>query len=82
MDRAYTPEGLLVPRTEPDAMLSDPQAAARAVAMVTQGRSPPSTEAGFPSKPEITAMDGSRVPVQAEALLVHCDTVGSVDIAP
>lgn len=68
VDRAYTPEGLLVPRTEPDAMLSDPQAAAaRAVAMVTEG--------------EITAIDGSRIPVQAEALLVHCDTVGSVDIA-
>jgi UPF0271 protein len=67
-DRAYTPEGLLVPRTEPDAMFSDPaQAAARAVQMVTAG--------------EITAIDGSRIPIRAEAILVHCDTAGSVEIA-
>lgn len=68
VDRAYTPEGLLVPRTEPDAMLSDPsEAARRAVEMVTEG--------------QITAVDGSRIPIQAEALLVHCDTSGAVDIA-
>lgn len=68
VDRAYTPEGLLVPRTEPAAMLTDPTvAAARAVEMVTEG--------------EVTAIDGSRIPIQAEAILVHCDTVGSVDIA-
>jgi UPF0271 protein len=68
VDRAYTPQGLLVPRTEPDAMLSDPaQASARAVEMVTQG--------------EITAIDGSRIPIRAEAILVHCDTAGSVEIA-
>ena len=68
MDRAYTPEGLLVPRTEPNAMLSDPAAAAaRAVEMVTEG--------------EITAVDGSRIPIKAEAILVHCDTAGAVEIA-
>ncbi|HET9423301.1 MAG TPA: 5-oxoprolinase subunit PxpA [Nocardioides sp.] len=68
VDRAYTPEGLLVPRTEPNAMLSDPDAAAaRAVEMVTEG--------------EIEAVDGSRVKIKAEAILVHCDTAGSVEIA-
>ena len=68
VDRAYTPEGLLVPRTEPNAMLSDPEAAAaRAVEMVTEG--------------EITAVDGSRIKIKAEAILVHCDTAGSVEIA-
>lgn len=68
VDRAYTPQGLLVPRTEPHAMLSDPdQASARAVEMVTEG--------------EITAIDGSRIPIRAEAILVHCDTAGSVEIA-
>lgn len=68
VDRAYTPEGLLVPRTEPNAMLADPStAAARAVEMVTEG--------------EITAIDGSRIQIKAEAILVHCDTAGSVDIA-
>jgi len=68
VDRAYTPEGLLVPRTEPNAMLSDPAAAAaRAVEMVTQG--------------ELEAIDGSRIPIRAQAILVHCDTAGAVDIA-
>lgn len=68
VDRAYTPKGLLVPRTEPNAMITDPEAAAaRAVEMVT--------------REEVIAIDGSRIPVKAEAILVHCDTVGSVDIA-
>jgi len=68
VDRAYTPEGLLVPRTQPDAMITDPAvAAARAVAMATGGT--------------ITAQDGSQISVHAEALLVHCDTAGSVQIA-
>ena len=68
VDRAYTPDGLLVPRTEPNAMLSDPaMASARAVEMVTKG--------------EITAVDGRPIRIKAEAILVHCDTAGSVDIA-
>jgi UPF0271 protein len=68
VDRAYTSEGLLVPRTEPDAMLEDAdEAAARAVQMVTEGR--------------ITAVDGTEVEIRAEALLVHCDTPGAVAIA-
>ena len=68
VDRAYTPEGLLVPRTEPDAMLTDPQeAAARAVDMIF--------------KHQISALDGTPVPINPSALLVHCDTEGAVDIA-
>jgi UPF0271 protein len=68
VDRAYTPEGLLLPRTEPNALLRDPdEAAARAVAMVTEGR--------------ITAVDGSQIEIEAAALLVHCDTEGAPEIA-
>lgn len=68
VDRAYTSEGLLVPRGEPAALLQDPdEAAARAVQMVTEGH--------------ITAIDGTEVEIQAEALLVHCDTPGAVEIA-
>jgi 5-oxoprolinase (ATP-hydrolysing) subunit A len=67
-DRAYTAEGLLVPRTHPDAVVADPAAAAaRAVEMVTSG--------------EIAAVDGSRIPIRAEAIVVHGDTAGAVDIA-
>jgi UPF0271 protein len=68
VDRAYTPEGLLQSRGEPNALLTDADAAAaRAVQMVTDGH--------------LTANDGSEVEVTAEALLVHCDTPGAVDIA-
>jgi UPF0271 protein len=68
VDRAYTPEGLLVPRTESNAMLRDPrEAAERAVELATNGN--------------ITAVDGTSIHVDAEALLVHCDTEGAVEIA-
>ncbi len=68
VDRAYTAEGLLQPRTEPDALLTDPdEAAARAVRMVTEER--------------VLAVDGSEVEVRAEVLTVHSDTAGAVEIA-
>jgi 5-oxoprolinase (ATP-hydrolysing) subunit A len=68
VDRAYTSEGLLVPRTEPGAMLTEPgEAAARAVDMVVEGR--------------IRAIDGTPVRIEAAALLVHCDTAGAIEIA-
>ncbi len=68
VDRAYTAEGLLQPRSEPDALLHDAdQAADRAVRMVTEGH--------------VTAVDGSEVEVRAEALTVHSDTPGAVEMA-
>ncbi|MGI5132810.1 LamB/YcsF family protein [Pseudonocardia sp. CA-107938] len=68
VDRAYTAEGLLQPRTQPHALLQNAdEAADRAVHMATDG--------------VITANDGSRIEVRAEALLVHCDTPGAVEIA-
>ena len=68
VDRAYTAEGLLQPRTEPDALIRDAdEAAARAVQMVTEG--------------QVTAVDGSEVEVRAEALTLHSDTPGAVEIA-
>ncbi|WP_028921430.1 LamB/YcsF family protein [Pseudonocardia acaciae] len=68
VDRAYTPDGLLVPRTHPESMVTDPEAAARrAVQMVLEG--------------QLTALDGSVIPVTAQSLLVHSDTRGAVAIA-
>lgn len=68
VDRAYTTEGLLVPRSQPHAILSDPHtAAARAVDMVLKGH--------------IDSVDGAPVQIEAGALLVHCDTPGAVAIA-
>ncbi|MCV7400243.1 LamB/YcsF family protein [Mycobacterium fragae] len=67
-DRAYRPDGQLVSRREPGAVLHDPSAIAeRVVAMVTTGR--------------IAAVDGSAVAVQAESVCVHGDSPGAVQIA-
>ncbi|USQ77829.1 LamB/YcsF family protein [Ornithinimicrobium cryptoxanthini] len=68
VDRAYTADGLLLPRTQPNALVTDPdEAAQRAVRMVTHGR--------------ITAQSGEEFPISAQALLVHSDTPGAVEVA-
>lgn len=67
-DRAYTPEGTLVSRREPGAVLHDPQeVAARMVRLVTDG--------------VITAVDGTDVPVHAGSICTHGDSPGAVTIA-
>ena len=67
-DRAYTPQGTLVPRSEPVAVLHDPvEVGRRVVRMVTEGR--------------LTAADGSSVAVEAESVCVHGDSPGAVAMA-
>lgn len=69
-DRGYTREGLLVPRSEPGALVTDPaEAAGRVVEAVQTGH--------------VTSTDGFRVPVGADvaAVCVHSDTPGAVAIA-
>ena len=67
-DRAYRPDGTLVPRTEPDSVLHDPaEIAARCVRLVTEGT--------------VEAIDGSTIDVVAESICVHGDTPGAVEIA-
>ena len=67
-DRAYTPEGRLVSRREPGAVLHDPdQVAARAVRMATEGR--------------VESADGTEVAVQIRSLCVHGDSPGAVGLA-
>lgn len=67
-DRAYRPDGTLVPRGEPDAVLRDPDhIAARVEAMVTTGL--------------VTAVDGSSIPVEVESVCVHGDSPQAVGIA-
>lgn len=64
-DRAYTPQGTLVPRTEPGAVLTDTAAvAARVVDLATTGR--------------ITAIDGTAIDVHADSICLHGDTPGAV----
>ena len=67
-DRAYQPDGQLVSRREPGAVLHDAdEIAKRVVAMVTTG--------------EVTAVDGSRISIAAESICVHGDSPGAVLIA-
>ena len=67
-DRAHRPDGQLVSRREPGAVLDDPAAIAdRVVSMVTSGR--------------ITATDGTQIDVSVESVCVHGDSPGTVQIA-
>ena len=67
-DRAYLADGRLVPRTEPDAVITDVAlVAARAVELATDRR--------------VTAIDGSVVDVPARSLCIHGDTAGAVSLA-
>ena len=67
-DRAYTPEGTLVSRRETGAVLHDPdQVADRMLTLVQTG--------------ELTAIDGSRVRLQADSICLHGDSPGAVAMA-
>jgi 5-oxoprolinase (ATP-hydrolysing) subunit A len=67
-DRAYTPQGTLVPRSQDGAVLHDADLIAeRAVVMVTHG--------------QVAAIDGSPVAVKIDTLCVHGDTPGAVTMA-
>ncbi|WP_439691784.1 LamB/YcsF family protein [Curtobacterium sp. SP.BCo] len=67
-DRAYEPDGSLVSRSTPGAVLHDPAAVAdRVLRIVTEGVA--------------TAVDGSDVPVRAESVCVHGDSPGAVAMA-
>jgi 5-oxoprolinase (ATP-hydrolysing) subunit A len=67
-DRAYTPEGRLVPRREQGAVLHDvEEIVARCVRMATSR--------------EVVAADGSVVRTEAASLCVHGDTDGAVQVA-
>jgi 5-oxoprolinase (ATP-hydrolysing) subunit A len=67
-DRAYRPDGQLVSRREPGAVLDDPAAIAeRVVTMVSSG--------------QVAAVDGTRIAVSVESVCVHGDSPGAVQIA-
>jgi 5-oxoprolinase (ATP-hydrolysing) subunit A len=67
-DRRYRPNASLQPRSEPGAVLTDPEEVARQVrSLVTDG--------------EVVVSDGSRLPVAFETLCLHGDTPGSAVLA-
>jgi len=67
-DRGYRADGSLVPRTEPGAVLHDPEAvAARMLQLAREGT--------------VMANDGSTVCIAAESICVHGDSPGAVAMA-
>ena len=67
-DRAYLPDGQLVPRHHGSAVLREPEKIADRVAvMVRTG--------------QVSAIDGSMIDVDAESICVHGDSPGAVQIA-
>src|SRR5690606_13458615 len=67
-DRAYTPQGQLVSRSQPGAVLHEPdQVAGRMLRLVQTGT--------------IEAIDGSVISLRAESICVHGDSSGAVQMA-
>lgn len=68
IDRAYGPDGRLVPRSVPGAVITDPEeVAARAVRLAIDNA--------------VVAADDTVVNVRARSLCVHGDSTGAVDLA-
>jgi UPF0271 protein len=66
-DRAYSPEGTLVSRRQPGAIIKDPQAVSeRALQMVKENA--------------VIAVDGTTIPLEAQTLCVHGDNPKAVDL--
>lgn len=67
-DRRYRPDGTLTPRSQPDALLTDPEeAAAQAVSLARDGLA--------------VASDGSRLSITPDSICLHGDTPGAGAIA-
>ncbi|MCI2420836.1 LamB/YcsF family protein [Saccharopolyspora sp. K220] len=67
-DRAYTPEGTLVSRREPGAVLHDPETIADRCLKLAAGE-------------PIRAIDGTAIKISADSICVHGDSPGAVVIA-
>jgi len=67
-DRNYLPDGSLVPRTQPDALLHDAEEAAERVLRMLR-------------ESVVRAVDGSDLAIQAETICVHGDTPDAVAFA-
>jgi UPF0271 protein len=67
-DRAYTPEGTLVSRRLPGAVLTDADEIARRCVAIATGQ-------------PITDVDGGSLTLTADSICVHGDTAGAVNIA-
>ncbi|MBN1102858.1 MAG: 5-oxoprolinase subunit PxpA [Deltaproteobacteria bacterium] len=67
-DRAYNPDGTLVSRREPGAVIHDHQAAAeRVLRLAREGK--------------VTSRDGTEIPIEADTICVHGDNPSAVTLA-
>jgi UPF0271 protein len=67
-DRALNPDGTLVSRSQPRAVLHDPEEiAARSLKMITEGRA--------------TAITGEEISLKGDTICLHGDTPGAVELA-
>jgi UPF0271 protein len=67
-DRAVTPEGTLVPRSQPGAVVHDPEeVVARSLKLATEGK--------------VFAVDGTEIDFSADSICLHGDTAGAVELA-
>ena len=67
-DRAFSPDGTLAPRSQPGAVLHDPdQVVERSLRMVIEG--------------SVTATDGQDIPIEADTICLHGDNPGAVELA-
>ncbi|MEV0896987.1 5-oxoprolinase subunit PxpA [Actinoplanes sp. NPDC049802] len=67
-DRGYQPDGRLVPRSRPDALVHTPDLVVqRAVRMAAEG--------------SVIAVDGAEVPCPVRSICLHGDTPGAVELA-
>ena len=67
-DRAYRPDGTLVPRTQPGALIDDAAQVLTRVAAIALERA-------------VIAIDGTRVPITLDTICVHGDTPGAAGLA-
>ncbi|PRW63225.1 LamB/YcsF family protein [Actinopolyspora mortivallis] len=67
-DRAYTPNGTLVPRSEPHAVLTDPEHIAERCLRLARAE-------------PVEAVDGTGITVAADSICVHGDTPEAITIA-
>jgi len=67
-DRNYQADGTLVPRSQPNAILHEPEAAAeRVLRMLREGL--------------VRAVDGSEIPIETDTICIHGDTPEAVEFA-
>ena len=67
-DRGYRPDGTLVPRGEPGALLKDPSLVTERMIRLVSDRT-------------LAAVDGTLIKIEADSICVHGDSPGAVDMA-